>query len=451
MPSKTFGTQRAKKSHLVHQAKGGIAGEVGDLRQDVEDAISELEDRTSFPKINSLGSDLPKYGGDLVIAGADLVQGQSFAALTLWLATSQVVITALKPGTDGNDLTVQIADTASAGAETVVKTGNAFVIGIEAAVSTGEQIATAINLAGADSDGYLRAAGGAAAVNAIAAATALTGGLGAGFTCLVNGQEALPANTAGVAGAAALAEAVCTVTVPDISTVASGTPTLVEISSDGVRSNQFSATVVPSVGAPPEVDWLDGTGVAATGADIILEGRNLLQNQTFDELTLWLTTSEVVITALSPGDTGYTIEITDGATAGAEVVSESGGAWGIQIQVGVSDADDIATAINLGAAASDGYLRATSGGAGVTNAIAAAAPMVGGVGEGFVARCGGTVCLPANTTGTTGAAAIDDGTATVAVPDLTGDSPAKAATDIVDVTIESDGIVSKSSLTLTLA
>lgn len=42
MPSKSFGTQRAKKPHLT-EGKGGMGGEVDDLRRDVEASFGTLE------------------------------------------------------------------------------------------------------------------------------------------------------------------------------------------------------------------------------------------------------------------------------------------------------------------------------------------------------------------------------------------------------------------------
>jgi len=68
---------------------------------------------------------------------------------------------------------------------------------------------------------------------------------------------------------------------------------------------------------------------------------------------------------------------------------------------------------------------------------------VGGEGEGFEVMVSGVEALPANTTGTTGAAAVDDGTATVTVPDLTSETPARAAGDIVGITIKTNGVITQ--------
>lgn len=43
MPSRSFGSEKAKKAHLVRDGKGGVAGEVGDLRSDVETGFLALE------------------------------------------------------------------------------------------------------------------------------------------------------------------------------------------------------------------------------------------------------------------------------------------------------------------------------------------------------------------------------------------------------------------------
>lgn len=187
----------------------------------------------------------------------------------------------------------------------------------------------------------------------------------------------------------------------------------------------------------PELDYIDGGAPAAAGGDAVLVGRNLLQDQTFDALTLWEGTSEVVITALTPGDSEFTVQITDGATAGSEVVTKTAKAFVIQIEAGVSTADQIATAINANAADSDGYLTANGGGSGAVNAVVAATAMEGGVGDfdGNVVMCGGNACLPANTTGANGGAAWTDTGVTVTVPALTP----IATGDIVQLTLSSDG------------
>lgn len=249
MTSKTFGPETAQRPHLVQDGKGGVAGEVGDLRGDVEVAIEKLELRTSFPELDWMdGATITAAGGDIILEGRNLLQGQTFASLTLWTGTSEVVITALTPGADGNLFTIQITDGATAGSEVVTKTGNAFVVQIEVGVSTADQIATAINANGADSDGYLTAnGGGSGTTNAVAAATAMAGGAGEGFTAYVSGVACLPANTTGANGGAAIDNGTATVTVPDLTAEtparAATDVVAVYLVSNGLRSQQLSAAL----------------------------------------------------------------------------------------------------------------------------------------------------------------------------------------------------------------
>jgi hypothetical protein len=49
--SKAFGSQRAAKAHLV-RGSGGLAGEIGDLRADVEEGFQNLEERAGFPELD---------------------------------------------------------------------------------------------------------------------------------------------------------------------------------------------------------------------------------------------------------------------------------------------------------------------------------------------------------------------------------------------------------------
>lgn len=210
------------------------------------------------------------------------------------------------------------------------------------------------------------------------------------------------------------------------------------LSVEDYQATEWLFNILIDLDLGPLLDQLDivgGAAVAAAGGDIALVGRNLLQGQTFDTLTLWATTSSVAITCLTPGDSGYTISVTDGATAGAEVVSVVGGtAWNIQIEVGVSTANQIATAINADAALSNGYLWAVSGGAGTTNAVQAATDMAGGAGS-FASNAvyvGGLLALPANTTGATGVAAWTDTTLAVTTQAV------GAATDVVQITVTSN-------------
>lgn len=242
--SKAFGSQRAAKDHLI-RGGGGLAGEIGDLRKDVEEGFQNLEERAGFPELDYVdGAGPAAAGGDMVLVGRNLLQDQTFDTLVLWAGTSMVTITCLKPGK--SPFTIEVTDGATAGAEVVTKTGDAFEVQIEVGVSTADQIATAINANAADSDGYLRAAsGGAGTTNAVAAAAAMAGGVGdfAGNKVMVAGFECLPANTPGTAGAAAWTDTGITVTVPALAPVVATDKAQITVSSDGTRADAMSVAV----------------------------------------------------------------------------------------------------------------------------------------------------------------------------------------------------------------
>jgi hypothetical protein len=242
--SKAFGSQRAYKQHLT-LGKGGVAGEVADLRGDVEEGFQNMEAREGFPEVYYIdGAGPSAAGADMILKGVNLLQGQTFDELVLWAGTSMVTITCLKPG--NSPFTIQVTDGATAGAEVVTKTGDAFVVQIQVGVSTADQIATAINADGADSDGHLRAAsGGSGTTNAIAAATAMSGGEGDfdGNKVTVGGVECLPANTPGTAGAAAWSDDTITVTVPALAPIVATDQAALKVMSDGTSADTLGVTV----------------------------------------------------------------------------------------------------------------------------------------------------------------------------------------------------------------
>jgi len=89
------------------------------------------------------------------------------------------------PGIDGNDISVEYEDTGTAGAETVVVTTHAIVVGIEAGVSTAAQVKTAVE-ASAEAMALLasvanKAANDGSGTVAVLAHTHLSGGTGLDF------------------------------------------------------------------------------------------------------------------------------------------------------------------------------------------------------------------------------------------------------------------------------
>jgi hypothetical protein len=90
--SYAFGDQRPKKPHLVQDGKGGVAGEVGDLRSDIEDAFTRSE----------LGGYITPEGGAAVRlinkTGAASVKGTVIqVSSTTDLAFQKAVTSAIDP------------------------------------------------------------------------------------------------------------------------------------------------------------------------------------------------------------------------------------------------------------------------------------------------------------------------------------------------------------------
>jgi len=236
--SLSFGPEQARRPHLAK-----VTTDLGDLRGDVERMAKRLEGRGAlWPELDYIdGAGPAAAGGDMVLIGRKLIQDQTFASLELFAGTSKLTFTALKPGAPGNDLTIEIQNT---GALTVTKTANAIVITINLGVSTADAIATAVNANGADTDGVLRcASGGVGVAQAVTAATPLAGGAGEGWECTVGGFEALPANTPGTAGAAALTATSCTVTVPALAPIVATDKARVSVLSNGVRADLGAVAV----------------------------------------------------------------------------------------------------------------------------------------------------------------------------------------------------------------
>lgn len=105
------------------------------------------------------------------------VPAETAAAVTLQSLTYTAVADL---GASGNSITIQYANTATAGAETVTVTGTAIVVGIETGVSTRNQVKTAV-LASAPASALVVVTGASASAATTVAATPLTGGVSGGF------------------------------------------------------------------------------------------------------------------------------------------------------------------------------------------------------------------------------------------------------------------------------
>jgi hypothetical protein len=215
MSSKSFSSQNPRIPHLL--LGGGMGKEVRDVRSDVDTALEALESRDAtleYPELDWLDGAITAAGADIVLKERNLLQGQEFATLTLFTGTSELIFRALTPGAAGNDLTIEIQDT---GSLTVTKTDDAVVITINLGTTTADEIATLVNTADEDTDGYLTCNGGGAGVaQAVTAATNMAGGTGSGFVCRVGGLVALPANTQTADGADAITDTQATMTSPAV-------------------------------------------------------------------------------------------------------------------------------------------------------------------------------------------------------------------------------------------
>ena len=196
-----------------------------------------------------------------------------------------------------------------------------------------------------------------------------------------------------------------------------------------------------STSANPELDRLDvvgGAAVAAAGGDIELVGRNLLQGQTFDHIQLTETLGGTLdIYALTPGDSGITVEVTVGV--GGLVLTYAAKKLTIELAAAGSSDDAVATAINADASPCNGYLRAVSGTTGNFTTAQATAPLTGGTGDWDATQIfvGGLVALPANETGINAVAKWSD-TGITCTTQAVG-----AATDVVAIVVKSDGVETK--------
>lgn len=105
--------------------------------------------------------------------------GVTPASVKAFRVIDDITYTAVKGGSQGNSITIQYADTVTAGSETVVVTGNAILVNIEDGVSTATQVSAAIGASAAALLLVTRSITGTAGdAQVTTAATNLTGGSG---------------------------------------------------------------------------------------------------------------------------------------------------------------------------------------------------------------------------------------------------------------------------------
>ena len=240
--SKSFGTTRAHKDHLVRSQ--GLAGEIRDLRSDVEEGFQNNEERSGFPHLDwtdvSSGA-IKAAGGDVILYGRSLLQGQTFDTLTIGTGNAALTVTCLKPGDSG----IRLAVVQGVGALAVTFVGGLLTVTLAAAPggSTATAVASQIN---ATTVGVIRAVAGGTggSLVLVSAATPLAGGVGlyAGNSVLVSGVEALPKHAA-----SPWTDTNITVTVPDLTALtparAAGDVVTVQVSSDGIVTESLSGVL----------------------------------------------------------------------------------------------------------------------------------------------------------------------------------------------------------------
>ena len=454
--------------------------------------------RVGTPELDLLdivgGTAVLSAGGDVALVGRVLLHGRTFDTLTVAEGGASVALYALKPGDSG--ITVELIKGGGAAGVTFNPATGALVIDIGIAGSSDNAVATLINANAAQTNGYVRAVSATGGNFTIVQSQApMTGGVGdyVGFKVMIGGLEALPANEVGFnavakwtnttilctsqAVGAGLDEVAIQVQVDGIWTSSinamldqqlyipsaaekaalPGTPTADEkaalLGTNGAPSvaNKYVTNSDPRltghlVAGAPCLDRLNVAGVGgatvrAAGGDINVVGRNLLQAQTFDSLNrVEITGANITIFALKPGISGIFCEIT--ATGGGPTIAFNPGTGKLVIDVGVAGrtSDQVATDINVNAAATDGYIRCTSAGAAFKfNLAQADTALAGGAGDyaNNNILVSGLAALPANEPGVAPVAKWTD-TGIVCTTQAVG-----LATDVVAIVVQSNALWSQ--------
>ena len=361
----------------------------------VDERFSE-SDLVGLPMISSLNLATTPLQVDSAITSAQIlgtgfVGNQVKASVVMGTASAangHITFTAVRPGADGNDISITFVGGGGGGSGAVVSVvGNDITVTLETGVATFANIETAIN-AHADAKYLVLAAkGGTGVTVAVAEAqTYLEGGEGDGVTLTIAGN---PADIVSISN---------TVIVYDIDLTgeSEGDMALVEL-----RSGSKLATVQVALGlgaAYPEIKSLDtGTtaldvGGAITGAKIA--GANLLAAQSAASAVMGDTEDDngfITFTAVKPGVAGNDITVTfagGGGGGSGAAVAVVGNDITVTLEEGVATYSDVETAVN---ADTDALLlvQAVKGGTGATAAaVEAETALEGGVGAGLTVTVG---------------------------------------------------------------
>lgn len=444
--SKAFGDKRPRKAHLVRRLGGGLSSEIVDLRADVNEAFVSAETGEGYPEIlwvDVSAGDINSAGGMVTLVGVDLIQGQTFDVLAHGAGNALLTFSSLKPGDSG--YSVALVNTGVLAVASFA--AGLLTVNIDVGVSDANAIATAVNAAGSLAGGYIRAVAGGtgAGMPAALAATVLAGGTTDdpnGFSAWLSGVEMLPYHEVGTTPTASLSDTLVRLSITDL--LAEVIPRGVDDSmaltliAAGIKSNCLKLTIDGCRNELSALTWIDrsvGT-VRLDGGELVVNGVNLLQDQTFDQLVIGAGASALTFAPTKPGNSGMAVELINSAPLA--VVGLVGGLLTVNINAGVTTADELATAVNLAGSAAHHYIRVVSGGGGVVLA-AAAAPMVGGDGAGFTAYIGGAEAFPYHAAGTAPGATITDTQLTLTVPDMTALGTPISATDPTTLSVTVDG------------
>jgi hypothetical protein len=294
--------------------------------------------------------------------------------------------------------------------------GNVATIELAAATSTAAQVKAAWDAEPTTArlaQVAISAGGGGTVL--VSAAQTLSGGLGAGVIVYANGLEQ------DVNGS--VTDTSIPMLVTDLTGAANYDNVSLAVVSDGVRSDEFSLSVLPtnafrSAAAAPSITKVTGGGEVSLGGVPVnkpIVGTGFLQGQTKATLTSGTGTAALTFTANRPGTPGNSITVTITTGAGALAVSATGDDADIELAVGGSTADAVKIAWDAEPTTAR-LAQVVSGGTG-TVLDATVAPLAGGLGTGIFVYANGLeqdvngaiteTALPMRVVDLTGAANLD--------------------------------------------
>lgn len=337
------------------------------------------------------GYDAESGNADITLTGTGLLgtkQVKSSVNISnLTVATATLVLTAVKPGSTGNDISCQVAvDTGVAPLTITVPSTNTIVVTLAAAGNTCLAIATAINVHAA-AKLLVQATvglGDAIAFTAAVAKTYLYGGKGPGMSLTLSGTACTISATSATSITCSLpADVLLGETVVYLNLVVGPHSSILPIPA------RLSAANTPRLLKCSEDYYSPSTGAA----NITLTGTGMLGDQTKAGKTISNTTpatATVIFEAVRPGTDGNAITVTV-ATGGGLAISVLANAITITLGSAGSTSAAIAAAINLHAAALL-LVQATAGVAGTFTLAVAATALTGGLGDNVSLTLGGTAC-----------------------------------------------------------